>query len=39
VYGFKVRRDVSVDEAIIEVKKYFVTGAFLNPRDISSAAT
>jgi hypothetical protein len=31
VYGFKVRSDVSVDDAIMEVSKYLVTGVFLNP--------
>jgi hypothetical protein len=31
VYGFRERREVNVDEAIRDVTKYFVTGAFLNP--------
>ena len=33
MYGFRVNNEVNVDEAIIEVKKYFVTGVFLNPSD------
>ena len=29
--GFNVNNEVTVDDAIIEVKKYFVTGVFLKP--------
>lgn len=32
VYGFNVSSDVTVEDAIIEVKRYFVIGVFLNPR-------
>jgi hypothetical protein len=31
VYGFRVSNEVNVEEAMIEVKTYLVTGVFLNP--------
>lgn len=31
MYGFKVNNEVTVEDAIIDVKKYFVTGVFLKP--------
>lgn len=36
VYGFNVNRDVSVEDAMIEVSKYFVTGVFLKPTEMSA---
>jgi len=31
VYGFSDSNDVNVDEAMRDVRKYFVTGVFLKP--------